>query len=355
GARSIVRGAIGAGFPGGTYEKIFFVADVDGSGPAVDREIHVDLETADFLAVFPLKAKGRVRLVGTALEATDESRSPLTFEDVRDRVVQHLEFKVVRVNWFSTYHVHHRVASRFRDGRVFLLGDSAHVHSPVGGQGMNTGIGDAVNLSWKLAATVQGNAPPSLLDTYEPERIAFARRLVATTDRAFTLVTSQNPLAQFFRTRLFPRFAPLLFRRAAWRRILFRTVSQIGVNYRDSLLSEGEAGSVRGGDRLPWTPTGPDADNFAPLSDLCWQVHIYGDPRPDLVAACHELNLPIYAYVWRSEMARAGLTPGAFYLVRPDGYIALAQPDGRPARLRSYLARRGMKQLLGGSHKPSHP
>jgi 2-polyprenyl-6-methoxyphenol hydroxylase-like FAD-dependent oxidoreductase len=93
------------------------------------------------------------------------------------------------VNWFSTYHVHHRVAEHFRKGRAFLLGDAAHIHSPAGGQGMNTGIGDAVNLGWKLAAVLAGRAPDSLLDTYEAERIGFARRLVATTDRVFSVVT----------------------------------------------------------------------------------------------------------------------------------------------------------------------
>ena len=97
------------------------------------------------------------------------------------------------MNWFSTYRVHHRVAAKFREGRAFLLGDAAHVHSPVGGQGMNTGIGDAVNLAWKLAAVLNGAAADSLLDTYEPERIGFARRLVATTDRVFTMVTDAGP------------------------------------------------------------------------------------------------------------------------------------------------------------------
>ena len=133
------------------------------------------------------------------------------------------------MNWFSTYRVHHRVAARFREGRAFLLGDAAHVHSPVGGQGMNTGIGDAVNLAWKLAAVLNGGAADSLLDTYEPERIGFARRLVATTDRVFTVVTEQGPIARLVRTRLVPLLAPLLFRLPGVRRFLFRTVSQIGV------------------------------------------------------------------------------------------------------------------------------
>src|SRR5258707_1080138 len=91
-----------------------------------------------------------------------------------------LGVEVARVNWFSTYRVHHRVAERFREGREFLLGDAAHIHSPVGGQGMNTGIGDAVNLAWKLAAVQHGRANPAILDSYETERIGFARPLVAT-------------------------------------------------------------------------------------------------------------------------------------------------------------------------------
>jgi len=95
----------------------------------------------------------------------------------------------------------------FREGRAFLLGDAAHIHSPVGGQGVNTGIGDAVNLAWKLAAVLQGRADPSLLDSYEPERIAFARRLVATTDRAFQFINNDGPIARFVRVRLVPCLA----------------------------------------------------------------------------------------------------------------------------------------------------
>ena len=120
------------------------------------------------------------------------ARDRLAWADVGKRVIEQLGIEVTRVNWFSTYRVHHRVADRFRKGRAFLLGDAAHIHSPVGGQGMNTGIGDAVNLAWKLAAVLHGRAGASILDSYEPERIAFARRLVETTDRAFTAVTSDG-------------------------------------------------------------------------------------------------------------------------------------------------------------------
>ena len=120
------------------------------------------------------------------------------------------------MNWFSTYHVHHRVADQFRKGRAFLLGDAAHIHSPVGGQGMNTGIGDAVNLAWKLAAVLQGRADAVALDTYEPERIAFARRLVATTDRAFTVSNeSRPPSRDLSESRSCRASAPALFARGS--------------------------------------------------------------------------------------------------------------------------------------------
>jgi 2-polyprenyl-6-methoxyphenol hydroxylase-like FAD-dependent oxidoreductase len=118
------------------------------------------------------------------------------------RAIQHLKLDILTVNWFSTYRVHHRVASHFRQGRTFLLGDAAHIHSPIGVQGMNTGIGDAVNLAWKLAMVLKEEAADNLLDTYEAERIVFARRLVSTTDRLFTIVTKRGLVARWVRTKL---------------------------------------------------------------------------------------------------------------------------------------------------------
>jgi hypothetical protein len=203
---------------------------------------------------------------------------------------------------------------------------------------MNTGIGDAVNLAWKLAAVLQGSAEDSLLATYELERIGFARRLVATTDRIFTLVTKQGRVARWLRTRLVPRVVPLLFRLSPVRRWLFRTVSQIGVNYRHSPLSVGAAGAVRGGDRLPWVRTEPGPDNFAALASLRWQVHVYGEPPPSLAEVSGEQQLPLHLFAWRPEMRRSGLLQGALYLVRPDGYVALADPHADPERLRSYCS-----------------
>src|SRR6202008_615069 len=108
--------------------------------------------------------EGRARLIGTVREERADHVDTLKFEAVSHRAIDHLKVEVKKVNWFSTYQVHHRVTEHFRKGRAFLLGDAAHIHSPAGGQGMNTGIGDAINLAWKLKAVLGGSAPDSLLD-----------------------------------------------------------------------------------------------------------------------------------------------------------------------------------------------
>jgi 2-polyprenyl-6-methoxyphenol hydroxylase-like FAD-dependent oxidoreductase len=345
GAHSSVREALKIGFPGGTYAQLFYVADVEAGGAALNGELHVALDTSDFLAVFPLKDAGRARLVGTIREAAGRQHADLSWNDVNRRVIAWMRIDIERVNWFSTYHVHHRVADHFHKDRAFLLGDAAHIHSPVGGQGMNTGIGDAVNLAWKLASVLHGRADASLLASYEPERIAFARRLVETTDRAFTGVTSPGAIARFLRLRIVPALFPLVTQFGFLRRLMFRTVSQTAVNYRGSPLSEGRTGAVRGGDRLPWVPphAGCGEDNFTPLQSLDWQVHVYGEPAPRLRAMCDERRLPLHAFPWRPEVARTRLRRNAAYLVRPDGYVALAVTGGSAAAIASYLDARALR------------
>jgi 2-polyprenyl-6-methoxyphenol hydroxylase-like FAD-dependent oxidoreductase len=227
GARSTVREVMGTGFPGGTYRQVFYVADVAANGPAINGELHGDLDEADFLAVFPLAEDDRVRLIGTVRDERADRADTLRFEDVSDRAINNLKVHVEKVNWFSTYHVHHRVTANFRKGHAFLLGDAAHIHSPAGGQGMNTGIGDAINLAWKFAAVLGGQAQDKLLDSYEAERIGFARRLVATTDRVFSFVTAEGSIADMVRTRVAPVLIPWIARFETAREYLFRTVSQI--------------------------------------------------------------------------------------------------------------------------------
>jgi 2-polyprenyl-6-methoxyphenol hydroxylase-like FAD-dependent oxidoreductase len=358
GAHSAVRERLGIGFLGGTYDHLFYVADVEASGETMNGEINVAFDRNDFLVVFPLKSEGRARLIGTVSNNPDHKGEDLAWNDVSRSIIEHLRIDVERVNWFSTYRVHHRVAEHFRGGRAFLLGDAAHIHSPVGGQGMNTGIGDATNLAWKLAAVLRGRASASLLDSYEPERIAFARRLVETTDQAFMEITSSAATARLLRLQLAPIFAPLFFSFQSARRLMFRTVSQIAINYRQSSLSRGIAGAIRGGDRLPWVPMGSDGgcdDNFVPLTSLDWQVHVYGEAKPDLLDLCRERTLSLHVFPYRSETRGAGLRRNAAYLLRPDGYVALAEPDGQAAVVAAYLDARELAPLHQSPYAPIIP
>jgi 2-polyprenyl-6-methoxyphenol hydroxylase-like FAD-dependent oxidoreductase len=346
GARSVVRQIAGAGYPGGTYRQLFYVADVEAEGPAVNGELNVDLDQADFLAVFPLTREGHVRLIGTVRDERADHPETLKFADVSDRAIANLKLGVRKVNWFSSYHVHHRVTDRFRKGRAFLLGDAAHIHSPAGGQGMNTGIGDAINLAWKLAAVISGRAPDRLLDSYEAERIGFARRLVATTDRAFSLATADGPMADVLRTRLAPLLIPAVIGLDPAREYLFRTVGQITLNYRGGPLSEGAAGHVHGGDRLPWAPH-DGRDNFSSLSAMTWQAHVYGAATSELAEYCQVSKLPLHVFEWRSEYQKAGLARNALYLLRPDSYVALADASCSAAAPEQYFAERGIRVDLG--------
>jgi 2-polyprenyl-6-methoxyphenol hydroxylase-like FAD-dependent oxidoreductase len=345
GAHSTVREKLKIGFSGGTYARKFYVADVHADGPAMNGEINVALDAADFLVIFPLGDSGRARLVGALDESAENSAANQTWRDVNQSVIETLRLKILRVNWFSTYRVHHRVADSYRCGRTFLLGDAAHVHSPVGGQGLNTGVGDAVNLAWKLAAVLRRHASAALLETYHPERTAFARRLVNTTDRVFAGVTSPRFFNRQMRLKLVPFLLPKLFQIGAVRQFMFLSISQCVVNYRGHNLGSGCAGKIRGGDRLPWLKpqANQNEDNFSPLNSLDWQVHVCGETTQEIQKICAERSLSLHIFPWREEMRPAGFLRDAVYLVRPDGHVALASPAAGAKRVFSFLENAGVK------------
>jgi len=346
GARSAVREALNIDFPGGTYAHRFYVADVQAGGPALNGEMHVVLDATDFLTIFPLPGEGRARLIGTVRDGAQNGEP--AWNDVNQSVVESLHMDIERVNWFSAYRVHHRVAQHFRRGRIFLAGDAAHIHTPVGGQGLNTGVGDAVNLAWKLAAVLRGRARAAILDSYEPERVAFARKLVETTDKVFAGVTSQKAFDRWARLNLVPFVLPRVLKIPPVRQFLFRTISQAGVHYRGSPLSEGKAGGVHGGDRLPWVKPGANEaqDNFTPLASLDWQVHVYGEADAEMAALCTERQLPLHVFPWRPETRQAGLRRNAAFLVRPDGHVAVANGDGGAAGVvATFLDAHGIRTL----------
>jgi 2-polyprenyl-6-methoxyphenol hydroxylase-like FAD-dependent oxidoreductase len=238
GARSAVREINAITFPGAPYEHIFFVADTEATGTMVPDELNVYLWQNGFHLLFPMRGTDHWRIVGI-LPPDLRGRDDLTFDAVIPslRTEAGADLAIKSCSWFSTYRIHHRSADRFRAGRCFLLGDAAHIHSPVGAQGMNTGLQDAYNLAWKLALVIEGRADPALLDSYEAERIPVARRLLNTTDRAFKIVVSDNWLAGLFRTRILARIAAFALGITRLQRFAFGIISQTGIRYRRSQLS----------------------------------------------------------------------------------------------------------------------
>ncbi|MBP7242984.1 FAD-dependent monooxygenase [Amaricoccus sp.] len=340
GAHSAVRDALGTGFGGGVYAQPFYVADVAIAGPG-DTDLRVNLGEDILALMFPVRTTGMHRLIGLVPRRLWD-KTDLGFADIRAEVEALVGIRVAEVNWFSRYRVHHRVADRFTVGRAFLLGDAGHVHSPVGGQGMNTGIGDAVNLGWKLAHVMSGRADPRLLASYDPERLTFARSLIATTDRLFSVIVAGGVGGELLRRIAIPAVVGVGARFGATRRAAFGRVSQIRIAYRDSPLSVGAVGAVRGGDRLPWVADGA-GDNFAPLDSLDWQAHVYGEVHPDLGAEAARLGLPVHRFAWSAATEKAGLRRDAVYVVRPDGHVGLAAADQGAAGLAAYFGEIGAR------------
>src|SRR5262245_28172444 len=271
GAHSSVRELSGITFPGAPYEHVFFVADTEMTGDMVPDELNVHLWRQGFHLFFPMRGKDHWRIVGI-LPAAVRHRDDVPFEAVMPslRSEAGAGLSVKTCTWLSTYRIHHRSALHFRDRRCFLHGDAAHIRSAGGAQGMNTGLQDAYDLGWKLALVVEGRADAALLDSYEDERMPVARRLLNTTDRAFRLTVSDSWLAGLLRTRILARIAAFAMSRERIQGFGFRVVSQTGIHYRASPLSQSLPGlphdAPRAGDRFPWLRLKFRADG--PVEDL---------------------------------------------------------------------------------------
>jgi 2-polyprenyl-6-methoxyphenol hydroxylase-like FAD-dependent oxidoreductase len=338
GARSSVRELNGIAFQGAPYEDVFFVADTVMTGPMVPDELNVYLWRRGFHLFFPMRGTDHWRLVGIVPEGL-RGRDDLTLGEVMPSILKEAGSGLTlrSCSWFSTYRIHHRRAERFRKGRCFLLGDAAHIHSPVGAQGMNTGLQDAYNLGWKLSLVVSGHADARLLDSYEDERIPVAEALLNTTDRLFSLVISDNWTTGLLRTRLVPQLLGIAIRSARVQKRAFLTISQTGITYRKSPLSETLSGipesAAQAGDRFPWvrlefTDGGASEDLYQKLDDTRFTLIVIGQPSPGsgvpaLGRSMQILRVPATSQN-RAELERVKVPETAFYLLRPDGYVGLA-------------------------------
>ncbi|HVG57344.1 MAG TPA: FAD-dependent monooxygenase [Hyalangium sp.] len=363
GARSQVRKAAGIPFEGETYEDVCMLADVRVDWPLGSGEICLMPSERGVLAAFPMPGESRFRFVTIVprdMAPPGETPTPTLeqFQEVVSRLAP-VPTRLSEPRWTSGYRLHRRGVPRYRQGRVLLAGDAAHIHSPAGGQGMNTGIQDSYNLAWKLALVLQGRASESLVDTYSAEREPVGRKLLEETDRLFGFAAAKGALARFARQHLAAYVvAPILSRAAVQRRAL-RFVSQLHLRYLHSPLSTERVWGMDGpsarledgpkpGERVPEVAV--EGEGITRLhealrgpSHVLLLFHGLDTPMPfeELVRLARSLESSyagwLRAWVVTPEAQRAGAgvlvdpqgrahrrfgvgTPCA-YLVRPDKYV----------------------------------
>jgi 2-polyprenyl-6-methoxyphenol hydroxylase-like FAD-dependent oxidoreductase len=367
GAHSAVRHRTGIGFEGGAYPQTFVLADAEVDGLELGAA-HVFLSERGMLLFFPLGRPATWRLL-VMRPPTDPTPpdAPVHLDEVQS-LVDAYTGGTVRLRdpvWMTNFRLHHRAAAHYRVGPVFLAGDAAHIHSPAGGQGMNTGIQDAVNLGWKLAHTLRGVSGQELLETYEPERAPVGQMVLRFTDRAFAIATSTNPVVRFARTRIAPALVPLALRARTGRAYAFRTVSELGIRYRHSPLSSDGANPPRhgpkAGDRLPDATLVHDGQRHTLHSVVAspgWHLLLCGPTsawpeeianiadkyRPGLLTVHHlsaEKAPGVLSDPDGTAVRRLGLNTRqpALYVVRPDGHIGFRAGGPDEADLARYLDR----------------
>jgi 2-polyprenyl-6-methoxyphenol hydroxylase and related FAD-dependent oxidoreductases len=257
GPKSLVRHTLGLTFEGSTFERMFYVADARIDWQLSHDALHVCFAENSFVVFFPLKGEKRYRIVGVFPEAFNQTEGDILYEEIEARIKMEasLDLDIRDVEWFSTYKVHTRHVNQFSAGRGFLAGDAAHVHTPAGAQGMNTGIQDAYNLAWKMALVIRGKADDKLLKSYNEERLENAKHLLKTTDRLFDFAAGTDWFLAFLRTNVLPPIAKYILRFEPVKKFVFPLISQIGINYRHSSLSRhagDEHFEVKAGDRMPY-------------------------------------------------------------------------------------------------------
>jgi 2-polyprenyl-6-methoxyphenol hydroxylase-like FAD-dependent oxidoreductase len=359
GAKSRVRQILDIPFGGKTYPSSLFVLDCKVELPFRDDEGYIAFSDTSFAAFFPM-SEGRCRVISLLPEGLSQQES-ITFEDVdRDFAARmQMEVRLSDPRWISTYHAHHRYTSTFQKGRCFLAGDAAHVHSPVGAQGMNTGLQDAYNLAWKLALVITGKASPELLESYNEERLPIAKSLVRTTDRVFNLTLNTNRLARWWVMFAAPKALALVLREKHLARLAFTTISQIGIHYRQSRLSSDASSgdfprrAPQPGDRLPFVEY-PENDNTINIQNkvraTALTLLLFCGTRDDAGLQSISSTAEKYGGAIAVETIRLtpetkplydamGLQHGGYYLVRPDLYLACRSSTFNAEYLERYVGR----------------
>ena len=338
GSKSSVRTHLGLTFEGSTLERLFYVADVQLKWDFPHDMMTACLARDRSTAFFPMPGEDRYRIVGVFPEDSEKIEGKIPYDEIEKQILEdtQLQLDIYQVNWFSTYKVHSRRVNKFSVGRCFVAGDAAHIHSPAGAQGMNTGIQDGYNLAWKLALVLRGEAGPRILDTYNEERVENAERLLETTDRFFDLLVNPDWLLSFVRRQIFPRVAKFMIGLDSVNQFIFPLISQTGITYRGHSLGvdTGDDFEVKAGDRMPYFSI--DGEGI-----YDW-VHA---PKFHLLTFSNEAiqsesRSSVEHLVWplSEEVAEIFGTNKPFsVLLRPDNYIGFVTSGEPLSELRAYF------------------
>jgi len=347
GAHSAVRHGLKMTFQGEQYEEEFLLADVKVDSELATDEAHLFLSKEGLLAYFPF-AGGRGRIIADERPGTKHELKEPTLEELREIVKRrcHRRLDVSDAVWTAWFRISHRMVERYGSGRVYLAGDAAHIHSPAGGQGMNTGIQDAFNLGWKVALVARGEAGPRLLDSYEAERMPVARSVVAITDRMTRMATAQNAALQHLRDWLLPVLTGIPYVKEA----MAERMAEVSIDYRGSKWVENHGlGPVQAGDRAPDVVlfdrmAREERRVFDLLKRPGFVLLVFDACEPTPVAEGILRNLPGEVYRVTRPGVEAG--PGMLedrdcqarrvYGVGDEGLLVLIRPDG-------YVGFRGVK------------
>ncbi|MGF7231694.1 FAD-dependent monooxygenase [Arachidicoccus sp.] len=316
-------------FTGGTYEHVFYVADTHIHANICRSSLNFFVARDTFNLFFPMLGEKRYRAIGI-LPKEYYHKKEITYQDVSQQVDKDagMDLGFYETQWYSTYKLHHKKVKAFNIGNLFFCGDAAHVHSPAGGQGMNTGLQDAYNLAWKLAMVIQQKAKPNLLSTYHEERNPVAENLLRTTDRLFSLMSQDQWFNALMRQYIAPTVAPVLLRIKALRRRFFLLASQVEINYLDSSLAKGKCGKLKAGMRFPYfnlLVAGKSISVFHLIRDnslLPLLLFYFNISRPNFNHPSI-LEVEIEHNNFNEQVLRkVGFTSCFVCLIRPDNYIA---------------------------------
>lgn len=329
GAHSTVRHQLAVPFTGSTLNTDWVLADLHLANVPHPGEVNVFWHAAGVLVVFPI-SPGRYRVIADTGETKPGIHRPdPTLDEIQAVLDQRSPGNILVSDpiWLAAFTINERKVADYRPApRIFLLGDAAHIHSPAGGQGMNTGIQDACNLAWKLALVEKGLAAESLLDTYSIERSAIGDQVLADAGRLTTLAILRGELKQSLRNHI----ASLAFGLPFVRNTAADTITELSIGYPHSPLTatgKGERAPIRSGDQ----PFGAgDTPRFTLIAP--------GPIPPDLTDRFGTLFVP-QVHGTASPTHHGDFHPNSITLVRPDGYIALTAPTGSWPKVTEYLAR----------------